>query len=150
MNLKDEIKSSFKSEKQKALVNILYTSNALSLVFNGLFKKFNISKEQYNVLRILRGQHPKPSSINVICERMLDKSSNASRLVEKLRLKELVERVSCPEDRRQVNVTITDLGLSLLEEIEIDLVPLENKIGNLNSNELEELNRLLDRFRESY
>ncbi len=76
-----------------------------------MLKPFKITTQQYNVLRILRGQHPNPASINLIIERMLDKMSNASRIVDKLVAKKLADRKVCPEDRRMVDVLITDKGI---------------------------------------
>ena len=149
MEIGKEIKQSkFKNEHQKMLINILFTSGWLSSKHASGLKKYGISSQQYNILRILRGQHPKPATVNLLIDRMLDKNSNASRLVEKLRLKKLVERAICLEDRRAVNVVITKKGLDLL----IELDSLENNfIGMLKQSipeqEAEQLNLLLDKLR---
>ena len=104
MKIEKEIKQSkFKSEHQKMLINILYTSSWLAAKHAASLKPAGLSTQQFNILRILRGQHPEPATVNLLIDRMLDKNSNASRLVEKLRLKKLVERAICPEDRRAVN-----------------------------------------------
>ncbi len=149
MKLEEEIvQKKFRSEQQKAVINILYTSNWLNTTHNGLMKGYGITIQQFNILRILRGQHPKPATIRLLTERMLDKMSNASRLVEKLRQKDLVERVICDHDRRQVNVSITDKGLHLLSDIDVEIQHMEkNFIGNITEEEAEELNRILDKFR---
>ena len=95
MRLEKEIKSkTFKDPFEKLVVNIIYTWNWLNYWHNQQFKKYGISQQQYNILRILRGQYPNPATVNLLKERMLDKMSNASRLVEKLRQKGLVERIS--------------------------------------------------------
>src|SRR5690606_29173397 len=102
----------------KLVLNITVTSNAIQVSMKRFLKKFGLSPEQYNVLRILRGQKGKPVGILPIQDRMLDKMSNASRLVDKLELKKLVTRKQCPNDRRQVEVLITQKGMDLLAEID--------------------------------
>jgi len=102
---------------------------------------------QFNVLRILRGQHPKPSTINLLIERMLDKSSNASRIVDKLEEKKLVERKQCLGDRRAVDVFISESGLVLLNEIHIHFNKWESSIKKLDEEESSQLNFLLDKLR---
>ncbi|QCR23236.1 MarR family winged helix-turn-helix transcriptional regulator [Pontibacter sp. SGAir0037] len=148
MKIEEEIQQrTFKSEHQKAYINVLYTSNWLQLAQAGAFKPFGITLPQYNILRILRGQYPKPATVSLLIERMLDKTSNASRIVDKLEAKGLVTRKQCPQDRRTVDVLITEKGLSLLQEMD----PLDggSKTGlmNLSEEEAIELNRLLDKAR---
>ena len=148
MNLEEEIKQhKFISEHVKAGVNILYTASYINNHQAKIFKKFGLTCPQFNVLRILRGQLPNPATVNLIIERMLDKSSNASRIVEKLRLKNYIERIQCPEDRRAVNVRITKKGLEILKPLD----ELENTffggLNNLNDNELTLLNELLNKIR---
>lgn len=148
MEIGKEIKQSkFKSEHQKMLINILFTSNWLNAKHATGLKPYGISSQQYNLLRILRGQHPKPASVNLLIDRMLDKSSNASRLVEKLRLKKLVERTVCPEDRRAVNVIITQKGLDLLAELDKNEGGMLKELKNLSEKEAEQINFLLDKLR---
>ncbi len=148
MEIGKEIKQSkFKSEHQKMLINILFTSNWLNAKHATSLKPYGISSQQYNLLRILRGQHPKPASVNLLIDRMLDKSSNASRLVEKLRLKKLVERSVCPEDRRAVNVIITQKGLDLLAELDKNEGNMLKELKNLSEKEAEQINLLLDKLR---
>ena len=149
MKIEDEIKqSAFKSEYHKAYINLLFTSNWLQQEQSQLFKPFGVTLPQYNVLRILRGQYPKPATVTLLIERMLDKTSNASRIVDKLEAKELVTRKQCPNDRRTVDVLITEKGLALLKEM--DALDDESKPGlrNLTDEELKELNRLLDKTRD--
>jgi DNA-binding MarR family transcriptional regulator len=149
MEIGKEIKQAkFKNEYQKMLINILFTSNWLSAKHSANLKPFGISTQQFNLLRILRGQHPKPATVNLLIDRMLDKSSNASRLVEKLRVKKLVERAICPEDRRAVNVVITQKGLDLLAEIDKHELSFLKELKNLSEKEAEQMNKLLDKLRE--
>jgi DNA-binding MarR family transcriptional regulator len=148
MQIEEAIKQkSFKNEYHKVGVNIIYTASWIQFHHSRLLKEFGLSGAQYNVLRILRGSHPKPVTVNDIIDRMLDKSSNASRIVEKLRLKDLVERVVCPEDRRAVNVKIKDAGLQLLAEIDKHDDDLSAGIGKLTSDEANLLSNLLDKLR---
>ncbi len=149
MEIGKEIKQTkFKNEYQKMLINILFTSNWLAAKHAISLKPFGISTQQFNLLRILRGQHPKPASVNLLIDRMLDKNSNASRLVEKLRLKKLVERTICPEDRRAVNVIITQKGLELLAEIDKQENSFFKDLKNLSEKEAETINSLLDKLRD--
>ncbi len=139
--------SKFKSEHQKMLINILFTSGWLSSAHTAQLKPHGISVQQYNILRILRGQHPNPATVNLLIDRMLDKNSNASRLVEKLRLKKLVERSICKDDRRAVNVLITKKGLELLVELDKLEEHFVAQLQNISEKEAEQLNLLLDKLR---
>ena len=148
MNLEEEIKQhKFISEHVKAGVNILYTASYINNHQAKIFKKFGLTCPQFNVLRILRGQLPNPATVNLIIERMLDKSSNASRIVEKLRLKNYIERIQCPEDRRAVNVRITKKGLEILKPLDEMENVFFGGLNNLNDNELTLLNELLNKIR---
>jgi len=148
MDIGEAIKQKqFSSAWHKATVNILYTSSWLESENLRLMKPFGISPQQFNVLRILRGQHPKPGSIGLIQERMLDRMSNASRLVEKLRQKKLVDRKECPSDRRQVDVLITKKGLELLQKLDEIIKATQPGKQQLTEAEAEQLSNLLDRFR---
>ena len=149
MKIEEEIKQYvFKSIYQKALIGVLYTASWINIRQIQVFKKFGLTPAQYNVLRILRGQYPKVVTVNLINDRMLDKSSNGSRIVEKLRIKKLVERVTCPEDRRAVNVVITTGGLSLLNEMDKIENELSTGINKLTHEEATMLNDLLDKIRQ--
>lgn len=148
MTLEEAIKQKhFPNEVEKAFVNVLYTANQFYGMHLQKLKVFGISPEQYNVLRILRGSHPKTLSLMEISSRMLDKNSNATRLVEKLRLKNLVTRNTCKVDRRQVDIGITQAGLALLERIDQDLPVWFKEFSHLNDSEAETLNSLLDKMR---
>ena len=148
MKLEKEIEQKiFKNEFHKATINIIYTSGWLNTIISQRLKPFDLSPHQFNILRILRGQHPKPATIQLIQERMLDKMSNASRLVEKLRVKKMLERKTCPEDRRAVNVLITKTGLEVLNKIEESDDSWDQNFNKLSDSDLEKLNNLLDRFR---
>jgi DNA-binding MarR family transcriptional regulator len=151
MKLEKEIKQKkFNSPVHKLIVNLIYSGNWMEAHMLSYLKPFNISPQQYNVLRILRGQHPKPVSVNLITARMLDKMSNASRLVEKLRQKGWVDRKLCKKDRRRVDVLITDKGLEILREIEKDFGNLEKAATKeLKNTEIDQLNALLDKIRGS-
>ena len=149
MRIEDEIKqSAFKSEFHKAYINLLYTSNFLEQEHGNLLKPFGLTTPQYNILRILRGQHPKPATVSLLIERMLDKTSNASRIVDKLEAKDLVTRKQCSNDRRTVDVLITDKGLALLKEIDVLDDNTRTGIHNLTEEETREFNRLLDKIRD--
>ncbi len=138
----------FKSEYQKLVTNIFYTNSWLNLSLREVLKPYQLSMQQYNLLRILRGQHPKPVSVNLLIDRMLDKTSNASRLVEKLRLKDLVERKECGHDRRKVDILITQNGLDLLAELDQSITQFETKLMSLSEEEALLLNNLLDKLRD--
>ena len=148
MKLEQAIKQKrFRSPYEKLIVNILFTSAWLNGVHGRRLKAFGLTWQQYNVLRILRGQHPSPATINLLKDRMLDKMSNASRLVEKLRLKGLAERNSCASDRRAVDVKITPAGLDLLAEIDAVSGEWETEFHALDTREADRLNDLLDKLR---
>ncbi|HLP49858.1 MAG TPA: MarR family transcriptional regulator [Chitinophagales bacterium] len=148
--IEQEIKQQkkFESEHEKAMVNILYTSSWLHNKNAARFKEFDITPEQYNVLRILRGSHPKPLMLGEVTCRMLDKNSNATRLVEKLRLKGLVKRELCPNNRRQVDIVITDKGLALLSKIDFTTEEWNASLKTITKAEAQELNRILDKLRD--
>lgn len=148
MKIEEAIKQKeFKSEYQKLFINIIYTANWLNNETLKTLKPFKISPQQYNVLRILKGQYPKSISVNNIIDRMLDKSSNASRLVDKLKLKGLVERETCNNDRRQVDIKITKKGIDLLDVIATDMLELNNFSNNITVDEAALFNDILDRIR---
>lgn len=149
MKIEHEIKqSSFKDEYQKLYINLIYTAGWLEVRQAKRFKVYGVSLPQYNVLRILRGQHPKPASVNLLIDRMLDKTSNASRIVDKLEAKKLVTRTPCPHDRRTVDIRITEKGLQLLLEMD-EVASLKNTgLHNLSPEEATKLNLLLDKIRD--
>lgn len=115
-----------------------------------MMKEFGVTLPQFNVLRILRGQKGKPLSINELIERMIDKSSNASRIVDKLESKQYVLRRVCSNDRRQVEVTITEKGLGLLKEMDEPIKSLELQVRGISEKEAETINILLDQIKSEY
>jgi DNA-binding MarR family transcriptional regulator len=149
MTLEDFIKpNSPITISKKTVLNILYTQNTISDKFNELLKPFDLSTEQFNVLRILRGQKGKPANMCVIQERMVAKTSNTTRLVDKLLLKDLVTREVCPDNRRKIEVQITQKGLDLLVQLDPKVIQHEHLFSNnLSSEELTQLNLLLEKFR---
>jgi len=148
MRIEDEIKQqAFKSETHKLVVNLIFTANWMNGIQNKVLRAHGISVQQFNVLRILRGQSPKASSLILIRERMLDKESNASRLIDKLELSGLISRVQCPKDRRQVDITITQTGLDLLQAVSPEMERLSQQHIAIDDNEAKLLNDLLDKMR---
>lgn len=145
---KDIQQEKFQSEHQKASINILYTGSWLHNLNASLLKKFFITPEQFNVLRILRGSNPKPMMLAEITARMIDKSSNCTRLVEKLRSKGLITRAVCKNNRRQVDITITEKGMQLLQKIETEQSTLARVMEKISKADAKELNRILDKLRD--
>ena len=149
MSLEEQIKQkSFTSEAEKAIVNISFTQSYFAGLLNSALKQYNVSIQQFNVLRILKGQHPKPVSVNDITDRMIDKMSNASRLVEKLRLKGFVERNKCSFDKRQVDVSITNSGIAILDQLNLVIGGLISSHNHVSSEEYQQINTLLDKIRK--
>ncbi len=139
-----DINSTFVNNKVKAMLNIVYTANWISSHQNEFFKTFGISPQQFNVLRILRGAGI-PLKVQVIKERMIERSPNATRLMDKLCSKSLIERIACSKDRRVVHIEITKKGLELL-----DVISKENKdnlLDSLSEEEALQLSDLLDKIR---
>jgi len=148
MGLKEDIKQEkFKNEFSKVVVNLIFTNNWMGETQGRMLKGYGLTSPQFNVLRILRGQHPKPVTINLIIDRMLDRMSNASRIVDKLEKKGLVDRMQCTTDRRAVDVVISEEGLSLLKELDSAMKKWEENFKSLTEGECKELNRLLDKLR---
>jgi DNA-binding MarR family transcriptional regulator len=148
MSLENDLQQEkFANEYSKAAVNILFTSSWLYNINAGRLKEYDITPEQYNVLRILRGSHPRPIMLADITARMIDKSSNATRLVEKLRQKNLLKREICENNRRQVDISITDKGLNLLKKVDADEAEWLATLKNISRAEAQELNRILDKLR---
>jgi DNA-binding MarR family transcriptional regulator len=148
MGISEDLKqSNFQSEAQKAIVNAIYTGNWIVQKQQELLKPFGLTLQQYNVLRILKGQQGNPMTVLAITERMLDKMSNASRLVDKLLEKKLVLRRECPQDRRAVDILILPAGLDLLKEVDQVQQDWGKHFDALGLRRLEEMNQLLDEFR---
>lgn len=148
MKIEDEIQQrTFQSEYHKMYINLIYTANWLQFRQSAAFKEFGITLPQFNILRILRGQFPKPATVNLLIERMLDKTSNASRIVDKLEAKGLVTRKVCPSNRRAVDILITDSGLELLTRMDGAVSPQSVGLQNVTEEEATTLNTLLDKLR---
>lgn len=139
-----DINSKFPNNKVKALINVVYTANWIKSHQNEFFKHFGISPQQFNILRILKGAK-EPLKVQVIKERMIERSPNATRLMDKLCAKEFIERIPCPDDRRVVHIVITKKGLELLEEISKEMK--DDLLENLTDAEASQLSDLLDKIR---
>ena len=150
MRIEDEIKQTkpFKNVHHKASVNLIYTGKWIIKLHSELFQPFNISIQQYNILRILHGIYPKSAMLNYIRARMLDKMSDASRIINSMLTKRLVTRVPNFIDRRKVDIAITQKGIDILTEIEKKSDVLYGFLSNLNETEIEQLNTLLDKARD--
>lgn len=143
-DLGKEINSKFPNEKVKALLNIKFTAGWLDQIGNELLKPYNISEQQYNILRILRGAG-KEISVTEVKERMIQKSPNATRLMDKLCDKKLIERIRCENDRRVVYVKISKKGLELIKKI--NMSDFDMYLNRLTESEAKMLNDLLDKIR---
>jgi DNA-binding MarR family transcriptional regulator len=149
MKIEEIIKSnSAISNEKRTVLNIMFTQNVVSDAFHEILKAFDLSVEQFNVLRILRGQKGKPTNMCMIQERMIAKTSNTTRLVDKLLLKGLVNRIVCEQNRRKMEITITEKGQKLLSELDPKIEAHEVLFAqNLSEYELEILNILLEKYR---
>jgi DNA-binding MarR family transcriptional regulator len=145
---KDIQQPKFRNEYHKTVVNLIFTYNWITEKTKQFFEKGDITSQQYNILRILRGAG-KPLSTLQIRQRMLDKMSDTSRIVDRLVKKELVQKVICKTDRRLVDVTITDTGMQLLDRLDSYNEQMDSMLGNLNEEEAKMLNQLLDKIRNS-
>lgn len=143
-DISKDINSTFANNRIKALLNILYTANWISSYQNEFFKPYGISPQQYNILRILKGAG-EPINVQLVKDRMIERSPNATRLMDKLCSKNYIERLACDYDRRVVKITITKEGHALLDAIPVNL----NKelLKNLSEEEAEQLSNLLDKMR---
>lgn len=149
MNIESEIKQEkFSSQHQKAVINLIYTTNWLTSRQQDFFKPHNITGQQFNILRILKGQHPKTISATEIKARMLDKNSDVSRLLDRLVSKNLIVKKACPNDRRAADVSITEEGLILLKSIDKQQADMDH-ILTLTETEAKLLSDLLDKSRGS-
>jgi len=149
MKIEEIIKSNVAlKDAKKVILNVMYTQNVVNDKFNEILKPYDLSGEQYNVLRILRGQKGNPANMCIIQERMLAKNSNTTRLIDKLLLKDLVTRNVCPDNRRKIEVLITQKGLDLLTELDPKVDEHEKLFANnLTEDEITLLNTLLEKYR---
>lgn len=133
---------------KKVMLNINVIKNISNEKFNEIIRPYKLSIEQFNVLRILRGQNGKVVNMGLIQERMMTKNSNTTRLIEKLLLKKMVTRNICPDNKRRMEIKITENGLNILKELDPKIIAFDTYFTkNLNNDELEKLNELLDKFR---
>lgn len=143
MSLEDKIKQeAFPNEREKVLVNILYTHSHLVNKLDQLFNTYEITRQQYNVLRILRGQHPESISLNNIKDRMIEKVSDTTRIVEQLRTKGLIV-----SNERQSSILINLVGFRLLDKLDQIITNFELENIQLNQEEARIINKLLDKLR---
>ncbi|KAB2866824.1 MAG: MarR family transcriptional regulator [Bacteroidales bacterium] len=148
MKIDDEIKGRFRNEYHRGIINLTYTLNQLNYQFLQLLKKHNVTQQQYNVLKVLRGfRSEAPVSIGFIKDRMLDKNSDVSRIVDKLYERGLVTRCEKSTDRRQKDVDISDKGLDLLAAMDDCEKKVDTLLSNLTEDEVKQLNTLLDKIR---
>jgi DNA-binding MarR family transcriptional regulator len=148
MPIEDKIKQSkFRNEHHRLLANLFYQYNGLINEHQKLLKPYDISFQQFNILSILRGQYPNAASIQLIKERMIDQNSDVSRLVDRLLKKKLLNRTTCPKDRRQVDVVITQAGLDILKKIDLQTSQFDSLVSSLSEEEARTLNQLLDKIR---
>lgn len=147
MNLEQEIQSKFGTEYQKVVVNLVYTYNWINSILKERLDKHHITLQQFNILRILRGQYPTPATINLLKERMLDKMSDASRIVDRLVQKGLVTRETNQKDRRAVDIIISEKGLEILSKLDPVITPEEILKANIPEDDVIRLNYLLDKLR---
>lgn len=149
MSLEKKIQQpKFKSQNHKLGVNLIYTSHRINYLMHQHFKDAEVTHQQYNVLRILRGQYPNPCNLRLIKERILDRMSDASRIVDKLISKGFVERKESKTDRRNVELLITPSGLKLLESMEHIDDSFDMIFKNLSKDEIKQLNSLLDKLND--
>jgi len=148
MKIDDEIKGRFRNEYHRGIINLTYTLNQLNYQFLQFLKKHNVTQQQYNVLKVLRGfRSEAPVSIGFIKDRMLDKNSDVSRIVDKLYERGLVTRCEKSTDRRQKDVDISDKGLELLAAMDECEKKVDTLLSNLTEDEVKQLNNLLDKIR---
>ena len=148
MRIDDEIQSSkFEDAYHKLVINIAYTEGWLSNSFRCKFEKHNLTQQQFNILRILRGQYPKPATVNLLKERMIDKMSDASRIVDRLVQKGLVSRCTNTKDRRAVDIRISDQGMEVLTKMDAEFKTKDVLEKNLTEEEAGKLSDLLDKLR---
>lgn len=145
---KDIQQTSFRNEHQKLGINIMYTANWLNEKIASILSQEDITQQQYNILRILRGAD-KPLSTLQIRARMLDKMSDTSRIVDRLVTKELVEKNTCPTDKRLVDVTLTKKGFAILEKLDQLNHHLDSLMKGISEKEASTMNQLLDQLRDA-
>lgn len=149
MGIEEDLKQGkeYDNPYEKLIVNIMFTNSWLMDQQNQIFKPFGLTAPQYNVLRILRGQYPEPCTVNTLIERMIDRMSNASRIVDRLETKDMVERTVCKTDRRAKDVLITERGLMLLDKVDAVLNQWLSTLETVSEDKVMEMNSSLDLLR---
>jgi DNA-binding MarR family transcriptional regulator len=147
MEIDKEIQGKFEDNYHRATVNIVFTYNWLSYAMRDKLEKYNLTQQQYNVLRILRGRGDQPSTVNLLKDRMLDRMSDASRIVDRLVQKKLVTRCTSNTDRRAVDIYISEEGLHILSDLDIELKTSDAVKSNITEEEAAQLSALLDKMR---
>lgn len=150
MKIEEELDAHFRNEYHKGMINLIYTTNELHFEFLQYLRHHGLTSQQYNVLRVLRGYGGKPRSIDFLRNRMLDKKSDISRIVDRLYEKQLVDRVRNNKDKRQKEISITQKGLNLLDEMYDCEKHSDSLLKNLTEQEIRELNQLLDKIRDRH
>lgn len=146
--IEDEIKQSkFRSEGQKLIINLIYTYNQISGQMSLILQPHGLTMQQYNILRILKGQYPNPSTNNLVKERMLDRNSDVTRLIDRMIRNGLVTRTSCEKDRRRVDILITQQGLDVLDAIQSHETDVDLIAQRLSEDQQRSMNDMLDRLR---
>ena len=149
MGIEKEIhQEKFRSAKHKAMLNILFTNGWFTEKMKNILAPEDITPQQYNILRILRGSFPQPLSTLQIRERMLDRMSDTSRIVDRLVAKQLVKKVVCNKDRRLVDVTITEKGQNLLKRLDGQVNNMDSILSNITEKEAQTISNLLDKLRD--
>lgn len=149
MRIEDAVKlSKFRNEKQKAIINIYYTNSIITGKLKEVLKPYKITPQQFNILRILKGQFPKAVRTGIVKERLVDRNSDVTRLVERLINKNLVSRENYTGDKRQMHIKINENGLNLLAKLDQLIIDFEDGISVMDNSKLEQLNLLLDHLRE--
>jgi DNA-binding MarR family transcriptional regulator len=148
MHIDEEILTSkFEDNYHKVVVNVSYTYGWLNNLLRSEFEKYNLTHQQFNILRILRGQYPKPATVNLLKERMIDKMSDASRIVDRLVQKGLVSRCTNTQDRRAVDIRISNAGMDILSKMDVEFITRDFLKNNLSEEEAGTLSDLLDKLR---
>jgi DNA-binding MarR family transcriptional regulator len=150
MSIEKDIKQkNFKNPYNKVTVNVMFTTGWLLNKYAKILKPYNLTEQQYNVLKILRECHPRTATVNYILERMIDKMSNASRLVDKLVAKDLVKKIKSQFDLRSVDILLTQKGTALMDELSVIMNEYENSLYGLDEKEIKVLNALLEKLRSN-
>lgn len=149
MKIEEELQSRFRNEYHKLMVNLILTSTRIEEKFDEIISQYSITATQFNVLRILRGQQKKPVTVSLVKERMIERNSDVSRIIERLVQKGLIKRTENQSDRRQKDVIITQAGLKLLNKIDSCESEMDQLLQALSKEEAKSLNNLLDKLRSS-